>query len=304
MREHLRELPQYHFQREDFLNEFYSVFTSNEVLELEEACHNHCITEEFFMLCEEGEYYIIHRKSGTIINWYKHLGRTNTCNVEGFSLEDLHNFLVLLKEERREETGLEKEDRSSEENYFEKVLRQLLNEFPEGAGLGDVSSFLDSMLLVTLGEAGEEEISLFKDWGERYSKKFIENKFKDKLNERERRRLNIKVGDIGNFLHQHKGDSINFKTYSVYICQTGKEAIIFHKDEVILKLERQEAENNALYFSTPSTTKGENIEYVNRVLLEANTEICSLKRVFSSYSRVEDILLALFNMIEYTQISK
>ena len=45
------------------------------------------------------EFYIIHRESGTMINWYKHLGRTNTCNKEGFTLEDLHELLVLLKED-------------------------------------------------------------------------------------------------------------------------------------------------------------------------------------------------------------
>lgn len=49
------------------------------------------------MYKEEDEFYIIHFHSGTIINWYKHLGRTNTCNKEGFSTDDLIEFLVLLK---------------------------------------------------------------------------------------------------------------------------------------------------------------------------------------------------------------
>lgn len=43
--------------------------------------------------------YHFDRKSGVMINWYKHLGRTNTCNREDFSLEDLEAFLKRLKEE-------------------------------------------------------------------------------------------------------------------------------------------------------------------------------------------------------------
>lgn len=52
----------------------------------------------------EDEFYIIHRDSGTIINWYKHLGRTNTCNKEGFTLADLKELLLLLKEDLKEES--------------------------------------------------------------------------------------------------------------------------------------------------------------------------------------------------------
>ena len=48
------------------------------------------------MYKEEDEFYIIHFRSGIIINWYKHLGRTNTCNKEGFSTDDLIEFLVLV----------------------------------------------------------------------------------------------------------------------------------------------------------------------------------------------------------------
>lgn len=50
------------------------------------------------MYKEEDEFYIIHFRSGIIINWYKHLERTNTCNKEGFSTDDLIEFLVLLKD--------------------------------------------------------------------------------------------------------------------------------------------------------------------------------------------------------------
>jgi hypothetical protein len=41
----------------------------------------------------------IYRDSETIINWYKHLGRTNTCNKEGFTLADLKELLIRLKKD-------------------------------------------------------------------------------------------------------------------------------------------------------------------------------------------------------------
>ena len=50
------------------------------------------------MYKEEDEFYIIHFRIGIIINWYKQLGRTNTCNKEGFSTDDLIEFLVLIKD--------------------------------------------------------------------------------------------------------------------------------------------------------------------------------------------------------------
>lgn len=96
----LETLPQYHFDRDEFTKAFYDVFTSDEVFDLIVDCQGQHITDEFFMHCDSDEFYIIHRGSGTMINWYKHLGRTNTCNKEGFTLEDLHEFLILLKEDR------------------------------------------------------------------------------------------------------------------------------------------------------------------------------------------------------------
>ena len=48
---------------------------------------------------KDDEFYIIHFDSGTIINWYKHIGRTNTCNDEDFTLNDLREMLILLKED-------------------------------------------------------------------------------------------------------------------------------------------------------------------------------------------------------------
>ena len=59
-------------------------------------------TYNFLLNRWEDEFYIIHRDSGTIINWYKHLGRTNTCNKEAFTLADLKELLLLLKEDLKE----------------------------------------------------------------------------------------------------------------------------------------------------------------------------------------------------------
>lgn len=95
----LETLPQYHFERDDFVKAFYEVFTDDEIIDIDVDCSCHRQLEEFILSRWEDEFYIIHRESGTMINWYKHLGRTNTCNKEGFTLDDLNEFLILLKED-------------------------------------------------------------------------------------------------------------------------------------------------------------------------------------------------------------
>ena len=95
----LQELPQYHFDRDEFVSTFEQVFRSDEILELEVMCQQHTTRNEFLLFYHPDweEFYIIHLPSGTIINWYKHLGRTNTCNKENFSIADLKNLLEKLK---------------------------------------------------------------------------------------------------------------------------------------------------------------------------------------------------------------
>lgn len=106
----IKRLRQYYFAREDFINEFRRVFTNIEILNIISYCEDLQITDRFFLLYENGEYYIIHRYSGIIINWYKHLGRTNTCNMEGFTRKDLHNFLILLKKDLKFKDRAKKDD--------------------------------------------------------------------------------------------------------------------------------------------------------------------------------------------------
>lgn len=101
----LHELPQYHFDRHDFVATLSKIFPNDELFDLEMSCINHTSFPNFLLYHDTfDEFYIIHLKSGTIINWYKHLGRTNTCNKEGFTLNDLQDLLELLKEDMRGST--------------------------------------------------------------------------------------------------------------------------------------------------------------------------------------------------------
>lgn len=84
-----QELPQYHFDR----REMEEVFNSDFVEWLWD--HMNQYSNEFFITKHGDEYYIIHLPSGTIVNWYKHVGRTNTCN-KPLTIEDLKEFKKML----------------------------------------------------------------------------------------------------------------------------------------------------------------------------------------------------------------
>lgn len=98
----LQDLPQYYFERDTFVSTFQQVFTDDEIFDLEAMCQQHTTLDEFLLFYNWDEFYIIHLPSGTIINWYKHLGRTNTCNKENFTIADLKNFLEKLKADIKE----------------------------------------------------------------------------------------------------------------------------------------------------------------------------------------------------------
>lgn len=99
-----QELPQYHFDRDTFVSTFQQVFTDDDIFDLEQMCLEHTTLNEFLLFyhVDWEDFYIIHLPSGTIINWYKHLGRTNTCNKENFTIADLKNLLEMLKVEMKE----------------------------------------------------------------------------------------------------------------------------------------------------------------------------------------------------------
>lgn len=63
-------------------------------------------TNSFHAFRDGDEFYILHKDSGTMINWYKHMGRTNTCNKD-LSLDELKLFLLLLRKELVEEKIIE-----------------------------------------------------------------------------------------------------------------------------------------------------------------------------------------------------
>lgn len=95
----LKTLKQYHFDRNDFCNAVYNVFTVNEWVDVDVLCSCNKHFDEFSLFRFEDEFYILHRNSGVLINWYKHTGRTNTCNRSDFTLDDFKVFLVKLREE-------------------------------------------------------------------------------------------------------------------------------------------------------------------------------------------------------------
>jgi len=103
---HLKTLPQYHFERDkfvDIINEIYPNMCDDIYT------HVSMNTDSFSFFRYEDEFYIIHRDSGTIINWYKHLGRTNTCN-KNLSYDDLKEFIFLFKSEMLKETDSYEKD--------------------------------------------------------------------------------------------------------------------------------------------------------------------------------------------------
>ena len=84
-------LPQYHFDRDSMCDVFDADFMMWFYDHLEDR------NEEFIITHVDDEYYIIHLQSGTIINWYKHMGQTNTCNKH-LTLDDLRDFKRMLLE--------------------------------------------------------------------------------------------------------------------------------------------------------------------------------------------------------------
>lgn len=85
------ELPQYHFDRDDMCKVFDADFMGWFWDHLESS------NDEFLITRSGDEFYVIHFSSGTIVSWYKHMGRCNTCN-KNLTLDDLREFKKLLLE--------------------------------------------------------------------------------------------------------------------------------------------------------------------------------------------------------------
>lgn len=99
MSKYLETLKQYHFDRDEFCSIFYGVFDNDESIDIQVMCNCHECSDEFIFYSDSDEYYIIHKLSGVVINWYKHIGRTNTCNVPEFTCDDLLEFFKRLRKD-------------------------------------------------------------------------------------------------------------------------------------------------------------------------------------------------------------
>lgn len=94
---HLSPLPQYHIDR-DKLCEIVKETVGYDRL-MDAFCHGTVVCDEFAWFSNSDEYYIIHLESGMMVNWYKHLGRTNTCSQKDRTIDDYYEFFRLFKEE-------------------------------------------------------------------------------------------------------------------------------------------------------------------------------------------------------------
>lgn len=99
---------QYHFTRDEMTKVFKEVFPLNSQIWDWDIVWNCDFrdTYSFHTFRDEDEFYILHKPSGAMINWYKHMGRCNTCNKD-LSLDELRLFLLLLRKELVEEKIIE-----------------------------------------------------------------------------------------------------------------------------------------------------------------------------------------------------
>ena len=79
--DNLSPMKQYPIERDVFCEIFGKIYD-----DFYDAFYN-TTTESFKVWRYDDEFYILHLESGTIINWYKHLGRCNTCNKD-LSIEE------------------------------------------------------------------------------------------------------------------------------------------------------------------------------------------------------------------------
>lgn len=90
---------QYPFKREDFTDAFHEVFNIDNfetLLDLFDSYTCAVVDNDFLLKRVDDKFYIFHLKSMTGINWYKHLGRTNTCTRDDLTKDDLIKFLKFL----------------------------------------------------------------------------------------------------------------------------------------------------------------------------------------------------------------
>lgn len=73
----LQQMKQYPIERDLFCKIFKKPY-----LKYEEKWNVEVITDNFMLRYHDDEYWLLHKPSGTIINWYKHLGRCLEVNKD------------------------------------------------------------------------------------------------------------------------------------------------------------------------------------------------------------------------------
>ena len=145
---YLKPMKESFFDRTSFSKAFSNIIASNfNVLEkLEDVIHGHSTVEDFKIWIEEEEVYILHVPSGTMIGWYKfyHYGRSNFCNRPEMTIDDLVDFLWLLRNQLIEEADEPDEYYSpqvtvSEIDQSEYQRRYLQKRYPTPADIKQAS---------------------------------------------------------------------------------------------------------------------------------------------------------------------
>ena len=95
----LKEMKQYHFERDDFCNVFNEVFSMEEYDKLFDLLTLGYKTFRFILMRNNDDFYILDTSNGLLIGWYKNLGRINVSNDENLTLEELKSELLELKED-------------------------------------------------------------------------------------------------------------------------------------------------------------------------------------------------------------
>lgn len=94
------DLEQYAIERNNFC-ELFSLLMSNGI-SITELCLDGYESHHFKLWHDRyEEFYILHKPSGTLINWYKHLGRTNTCNKK-LTISQYELFVQMLEKDIKE----------------------------------------------------------------------------------------------------------------------------------------------------------------------------------------------------------
>jgi hypothetical protein len=94
----LTSMPQYPIERDE-LCKIVENTVGYETL-LDAFCYGEFNQGDEFAWFRNGDgFYIVHLDSGMLINWYKHLGRCNTCSQSNRTADDYYEFFRRFKED-------------------------------------------------------------------------------------------------------------------------------------------------------------------------------------------------------------